>query len=107
MEPVLRSIELATHMTNNTDLDALLALRLEGGHLPQADLSGPHPFRGSAPGAGSMVSPGVPPRLKKPVLMPVLQRMAPFVQPGSAFFLPYRAYAEGCGVKARAVDAVP
>ncbi len=61
MEPVLRSIELATNMTNNTDLNALLALRLEGGHLPQADLGGPHPFRGSAPGERSMPPPALPP----------------------------------------------
>ena len=51
MEPVLRSVELATNLTNNTDLDALLASRLDGEHLPQPDLSAPHPFRGSAPGA--------------------------------------------------------
>ena len=50
MEPVLRSVELATNLTNNTDLDALLASRLDGEHLPQPDLSAPHPFRGSAPG---------------------------------------------------------
>ena len=50
MEPVLRSVELATNLTNNTDLDALLATRLDGEHLPQPDLSAPHPFRGSAPG---------------------------------------------------------
>ena len=61
MEPVLRSIELATNMTNNTDLNALLALRLEGGHLPQADLGGPHPFRGSAPGPHSILPPALPP----------------------------------------------
>ena len=50
MEPVLRSVELATNLTNNTDLDGLLASRLDGEHLPQPDLSAPHPFRGSAPG---------------------------------------------------------
>ena len=50
MEPVLRSVELAANLTNNTDLGALLASRLDGEHLPQPDLSAPHPFRGSAPG---------------------------------------------------------
>ena len=53
MEPVLRSVELATNLTNNTDLGALLASRLDGEHLPQPDLSAPHPFRGSAPGVKS------------------------------------------------------
>ncbi len=50
MEPVLRSVELATNLTTNTDLGALLASRLDGEHLPQPDLSAPHPFRGSARG---------------------------------------------------------
>lgn len=50
MEPVLRSMELATHLSNNTDLSVLLASRLDGEHLPEPDLSAPHPFRGSAPG---------------------------------------------------------
>ena len=85
MEPVLRSIELATNLTNNTDLDVLLALRLEGGHLPQADLSGPHPFRGSAPGARSTSSPAAPRPRHKPTLMPVLQHTAPDIRPGSTF----------------------
>ena len=53
MEPVLRSVELAANLSNNTDLDALLASRLDGGHLPEPDLRGPHPFRGSAPGVQS------------------------------------------------------
>ena len=53
MEPVLRSVELAANLSNNTDLDALLASRLDGGHLPEPDLRAPHPFRGSAPGVQS------------------------------------------------------
>ena len=60
MEPVLRSVELATSLTNNTDLGALLASRLDGEHLPQPDLSAPHPFRGSAPGVKhARLPPGV------------------------------------------------
>ncbi len=50
MEPVLRGVELAANLSNNTDLDVLLAARLDGGHLPEPDLRAPHPFRGSAPG---------------------------------------------------------
>ena len=84
MEPVLRSIELATNMTNNTDLNALLALRLEGGHLPQADLGGPHPFRGSAPGACSMPPPAPPPHLQEFPHMS-LQCLAPVIQSAFAY----------------------
>jgi len=74
MESVLRSVELATNISNNTDLNALLASRLDGGHLPEPDLSAPHPFRGSAPGAHSYQWTAIGPchhRRLPGVLMPV------------------------------------
>lgn len=107
MEPVLRSIELATSMTNNTDLDALLALRLEGGHLPQADLGGPHPFRGSGPGARDMACPAVPPRLRQPALMPASQRMAPDIRPGSTFSCGKESIQEELCTKPALTSAAP
>ena len=85
MEPVLRSVELATNLTNNTDLDALLASRLDGEHLPQPDLSAPHPFRGSAPG------------VKRARLSPHVC-CHPLSQLSAAHEAPLRCSAGACGV---------
>ncbi|KAK9915395.1 hypothetical protein WJX75_008587 [Coccomyxa subellipsoidea] len=50
-ELVLRRIELGMDLSAATDLQQLLGSRDSEGALPPPDLSTPHPFRGSGPGA--------------------------------------------------------